>query len=211
MVFSFFRKHKEHHELKQKVNKINQSLGVSFGNIKNDMKNISSWLHTFKGHHDDHKSQFNLISHRLSRLENSLVSLQEVVRQLNIKGELVAQTEKKIEEAQPEKFEEESDSFNNSVWDSLTETQQKICWKLAMLQKELPDQWISLKYLAQELYPERDYNQVRSTISQFISALEELGFVKRRRKGKQAYVFSSKKNPCSKGKKKIKATIKTKN
>jgi hypothetical protein len=86
--------------------------------------------------------------------------------------------------------------MEDSLWEFLTETQQRLCWKLAALQKEMPDQWISLKYLAQELYPDKDYNQVRSTLSQFIAGLEELGIVKRKRKGKQAYIFSTKKNPC---------------
>ena len=83
------------------------------------------------------------------------------------------------------------------IWLELTETQQKLCWKIAVLQKELPNEWLSLKYLAQEMYPDRDYASVRSTVSQFIAQLEDLGFVKRRRKGRQAYVCSTDKNPCT--------------
>jgi chromosome segregation ATPase len=205
MVFSFFRRGTEHKALKHKVEKINSSISHSFKNIKDDMSHIGTWLGHFKGKHDDHEKQFNILLRRISRLESSVAALQDSMGEEELEQEEI---EEEVEEA-VENIEEQ-EGFGDSVWDTLTETQQKICWKLALLQKEVPDQWISLKYLAQELYPEKDYNQVRSTISQFIGALEELGFVKRRRKGKQAYVFSTKKNPCYGKKKKAESKIKTK-
>ena len=82
-----------------------------------------------------------------------------------------------------------------SSWMELTETQQKLCWKIAALQKEMPNEWISLKALAQDMYPDKEYSSVRSTICQFVSQLEEMGFIKRRRKGRQTYVSSTEKNP----------------
>ncbi|MEK6817019.1 MAG: hypothetical protein AABY09_05370, partial [Nanoarchaeota archaeon] len=124
----------------------------------------------------------------------------------SIEAQLENLSQNDVEEISEDEEEDELPStltLDKSSWDSLTETHQKICLQIAAVQKELPNQWISLKYLAQEMYPDKGYNQVRSTLSQYISSLEDLGYVKRMRKGKQAYVFSTTKNPCLKEKKKV--------
>jgi len=187
MVFSFFRKRTQK-EINSKFEEINSGLKKSFSHIKKDMAHVSGWVNHFKGKHDDHESQFRILLNRINRLENMMLDL------------TAGETEEVKEEIEEEV--EEEMGIEEGVWDSLTLTQQKILWKLARLQKELPDQWISLKYLAQEMYPDKEYAAVRSTLSQFISQLEEFGFIKRKRKGKLAYVSSTKKNPALKKKKK---------
>ena len=67
----------------------------------------------------------------------------------------------------------------------------------------MPDQWISLKYLAEELYPDKEYGAIRSTLSQFVTALEEMGFVKERERQAGLHYFNTyqslpeKKNACN--------------
>lgn len=169
-----------------RMDSFEKSVQQSFNNLRKDMEHISKLLHHFNTTNQKQVKDIHSIEKRLYLLEHSLSKAS---------GKLVESEE--IEEAAEGASSDEQDE---AMWDTLTETQQKLCWKLAVLQKEMPGQWISLKYLAQELYPDKEYGFIRSTLSQFVSALEEMGFVKRKRKGKQAYIISTDKNPCLKKK-----------
>jgi DNA-binding transcriptional ArsR family regulator len=175
MAFLFFGR-------KKKLDILHQNLKNSFTNIKKDIKKAHirvSGLYHIK---DDHHDKLNSIITRLEVLET-------LFNKLKIK-------EKHIQE-------EVEERISSTLIDDLTDKQKIFCQRLAALQKENPDQWISLKYLSQEIYPNKNYPQIRSTVSQYVTFLEELGIVKRRRKGKQAYVRSTKKNPFFKKKKNI--------
>ena len=205
MIFSFLKRGREHKELKLKVENMHNTIHSSFNYIKSDLSSIGSWLNHFKAKHENHDEKYAFLLARINKLESALYDIRDYL-EADEDSQKIKEPQKLIEIEEKEFVNEEDEDpleFNESVWDTLTETQQKICWKLALLQKETPEQWISLKYLAQELYPYKDYNQVRSTVSQFISGLEDLGFVKRRRKGKLAYIYSTKKNPCYGKKKKL--------
>jgi len=181
----------------QRIDKLNTSVKSSFNNLRKDMEHVSKLLHHYDNSFANHDRQFEMLAKRLMALEEMIGELKEGAP-LNIQQEL-EETEEEYQQEQEAPI-KQGPLIEDTLWESLTETQQKLCWKMAALQKEMPDQWISLKYLAQELYPDKDYNIVRSTLSQFIAGLEELGIVKRKRKGKQAYVFSTDKNPCNKKK-----------
>ena len=45
-----------------------------------------------------------------------------------------------------------------------------------------------MKHLSEELYPEKEYNDVRSMISDYVNLLNEYGLVKKTRKGRQIFV-----------------------
>lgn len=171
---------------------LNNHVSEAFGNVRRDMGHISKWIDHFKNKHDDHEKQFQILHNRLNKFEMML-------------AELSNNSDKDLEET----FVEEDKSMpQSSQWESLTETQQKLCWLVARLQSEMPNQWISLKYLAQEIYPDKDYNKVRSTLSSYINVLEEIGYIERKRNGKQTYVYSTKRNPCTTGKIKMKVKMK---
>ncbi len=191
MIFSFFKK-RDVSEKKFEV--LHSSVSDAFSNIKKDMGHVSKWISHFKNKHDDHEKQFNILHNRLNKIERKL-------------GELSSLEDDDLEET----FEVEKSLPLSSQWDSLTETQQKLCWLVSRLQSEMPNQWISLKYLAQEIYPEKDYGKVRSTLSSYINVLEELGYIERKRNGKQTYVFSTARNPCHSGKIKMKVKVKDEN
>ncbi len=174
------------------VSQIHSRLDQNFSRVREDMNAIGKWVHHFKSKHDDHDKMFKIIMKRLNSIEAQLEGLSQN------DGKEISGSEEEEEDELPSTL-----TLGKTSWDSLTDTHQKICLQIAAVQKELPNQWISLKYLAQEMYPDKGYNQVRSTLSQYISGLEDLGYVKRMRKGKQAYVFSTAKNPCLKEKKKV--------
>ncbi|MFA5887607.1 MAG: hypothetical protein WC852_02765 [Candidatus Nanoarchaeia archaeon] len=179
-----------------KTDALEKSVQQSFGNLRKDMEHISKLLHYFNAANQKQSKQLAMIERRLKAVETIKVKASE---------------EELVENEEDEAAERASSiEDDENLWDSLTETQQKLCWKLAALQKEMPDQWISLKYLAQELYPDKEYGAIRSTLSQFVTALEEMGFVKRKRKGKQAYIISTNTNPCLKRKMPVLDVVKQK-
>ena len=168
------------------LDEIHSRMNSSFTRIRDDMEKVSSWINHFNEKNDNHDNQFKRLQARMDRIENSVLELQSMMYSPE-KEETELKEDIKLE---PEQVEEE-----DVAWMELTETQQKLCWKIAALQKEMPNEWISLKSLAQEMYPQKEYSSVRSTICQFVSQLEEMGFVKRRRRGRQTYVSSTEKNP----------------
>ena len=170
----------------------------SFSNIKHDMNHISSWINHFKDKHETQDKKHELHESNYSELLSRIVKLEKSINK---------------QETQELNFEdlesvEEMPLINNNELhlESLTDTERKICWVLSKLKKESPDGWISLKTLGTEMYPDKEYHKIRSAISQFISSLEEQGFVLRKRKRKQAFVFLKELK-----KEKKKAKIKAKN
>ena len=97
-------------------------------------------------------------------------------------------------------FKEESFSLPNpnksfDLFDHLTDKQKVYCQVLASLHKESPNKWISQKIVARELYPDKEYNRIRTMVTQYLAHLEELGYVKKRIKGNFSYVMSTDLNP----------------
>lgn len=179
----FFTNSSAANQKQDRLEVLDKSVQQSFTNLRKDMEHISKLLHYFNSTNQKQAKQLLLLEKRMKSVEFSICKAS---------GEELAE----IEENEEAAGRTSSNMDDETVWETLTESQQKLCWKLAALQKEMPDQWISLKYLAQELYPDKEYGAIRSTLSQFVSALEEMGFVKRKRKGKQAYIISTKSNPC---------------
>lgn len=179
----------------ERIDTLSKNVQQSFLKLRKDMEHISKLLHYYDKKHNDHDAKFSLLIKKINYLEAALQELSNERPSLKNEINQIIETEKDISNTE-QTLQDSTTPIMDTIWDNLTETQQKLCWKLAALEKEMPNQWISLKYLAQELYPDKDYASIRSTLSQFIANLEELGLVKRKRKGKQAYVISTNKNPC---------------
>ena len=73
-------------------------------------------------------------------------------------------------------------------WEDLTTIQQNIFLRLGLLQIESSQKRIAMKHLSEELYPEKEYNDVRSMISDYINLLNEYGLIKKTRKGRQIFL-----------------------
>jgi len=157
---------------------IQESVKNSFLNVREDMAHISKWISHFKLKHDDHEQKINSINSRLDNIE-------KILEQLEGDSSILEEKEEKV---RVEELKEDIPSFPASQWDELTDTQKKVCWFISKLTKESTNGWVASKVLAREMYPTKEYIKTRSTVSQFISTLEEHGFVQRRRNGKQAYV-----------------------
>lgn len=165
MVWWLFKKHKEQHSF-DLLKRIENGLIHSFSLIKEDMITVTKKL----DHHDNHIKD---IHRRLDILENSIAQLRP--------------GEPEIQEHEPEP------EGKQLVWEDLTDVQQSLFWRLGTLQIEANQPWVSIKYLTEELYPNKDYRSVRSMISDYINILVDYGLLKKSRKGRQTYTALTKK------------------
>jgi len=176
MAFWLFKKKKKE-EGSEHIESLHHSLKSSFSNLKVDMKNISDWIGVL-----DEKDQQQ--DQELSKLKNRIISLEAKV------GGLVENLEEEevIEEPVAEKLEEIQYRVSAMLtsFQSLTDTQKRLFKTLFFLQKEKNWKWILLKDLANELYPTRSYSAVRSTISDYLGLLEEVGLSQRKRVSRQS-------------------------
>ncbi len=180
-MFNFFKREKKDAKLAETISTMQESLKKSFTNIKKDFSMVDGHNKTFhekhKKHasdHAEHRNNIQILSERLKSIEESLGILKEI--------EIVDEEVREEAEADFGELEE------------MTEVSQKICYVLAALQKENKGM-VTLKTLAEEIYPGKEYAKIRSTISQYTTELEELGYVQKRKKGKQVYIKSTEKNP----------------
>ncbi len=179
MIFDLFRKKSDSTASEVRIMKHN--IEASFSKLREEMDKISSWIHHFNEKHHEHDDDKENLHKRLQSIEKFIEQLKiyNILSKQNIKQEQIL----------------EKPQLDISPWDSLSQSQKNICYILAALNSENPDSWISLKQLAQEIYPSKKYESVRSTMSEFTTILEELGYLKKKRIGKQTYVISTDKNP----------------
>ena len=173
----------------KKIANLSNSIKDSFSNIKQDINQIFKYIETLNKEIQDRHSKHE------SKHEEHSERFNEVIQRLDLLEDIINNPKKtKLDENWLDKKPKE----DISSWDELTDVQKIICFKLASLQKENKDLWIPFKNIVRELYPDKDYDAVRSMITQYTYILEELGYVKRRRKGRQTYLKSTEKNPYSK-------------
>ena len=178
-MFSFFKRGREDHS--KKIEQIKISIKNSFLNVKQDMNHLVKSIEHSHNKHNEHSTRFN---HLLERLE--------IIERAIINTKLSGKTEE-ITSIKPKSTRTKIDTS----WEGLTDIQKLICFKLAALQKESPNIWIPFKNFTREVYPTKDQKAVKSTISEYTDLLEELGFLKKKRKGRQTYLKSTDKNPYS--------------
>lgn len=194
-MFWFFKKKKEDHG--EKIKEIHTLVHNSISNVNENLHHVGRWIGHFKERQSKHEMSLKEIERRISRIEQDILKIQEVE---------LKYTQPRVVAQGTINLQEEKESPKTDEWDILTEVQKILCYKLAAIEKETPQKWVSLKYLAQEVYPDKNYESIRSTISEYTSNLEELGFLKKKRKGKQTFIVSTEKNPYvnKKEKKKLK-------
>jgi len=175
MVFSFF---KRRGDFENRIKSLKNSLVLSFENIKKDMDHVHGKITNV---HSLHHSK--LLEHE-TRLINMEQKLDMLINLLNTKEQIKTPTEMKLTSEEMEKIKE--------VVNTLTDTQKKSFILLFQLQTQLNNKDISFKSIAKILYPEKKYNSVRSTISEYFTILYELGLVNKKRRGKESTVSVSK-------------------
>ena len=172
-MFWIFKK-KEDKKAHQKIDHIHKILKNSFKNVKEDIEELGNWQKSLEHSHKEYKYKIEEFNLRLVKIESLLFSLNKT---------------QKIEEKQIKttKKEENTQRHSDLILDLLTSTQLDIFTKIYYLQKQIGTK-ISYKSLSKILYGEKSYNEVRSTISEYITFLEEHGLIKKFRKGRESYV-----------------------
>ncbi len=167
----FFRKKEE----AEHVPKINAALKSSFSNVKRDILH----LHTNLSTHQEHTSKkFQDFEQRIKYLELALKSSQQYVLRASKKEELIQE--------ETEEIPDEETTLN--FLKGLPQAELKLFRALYELQLSLNAKHISYKSLASYIYPGKDYNSIRSTITQFVLRLYTEGLVDKQRIGKETYV-----------------------
>ena len=175
----------------RRVEELESSIKNSFQNMRSDMSQVSQWITHFKTKHEDHTKKIGDLHSRLAVLEDLLAAKGAVLGNQDQKVRVLGVEEDDEEEENNPigtEVENSSSSPTQTQWEELTPTLRIVCKKLDGLKKESPRGWVSMKAITREMYPTKDYSDMRSTISQFISTLEVHGFVERKRVGKQAFV-----------------------
>ena len=164
-----------------------ETIKKSFTNIKTDVSNLQE------------KTVTN--QEQIKELQNILGYLNESIKTINNRIENIyprpARQSRRIEEREPiqEDLAEqeqltysETKSTKKLFIEKLTEVQEEILKKVIALQRESPNKLISAKDVAQEMYPESQYAQVRPMISSYLDILEEFGYLKKIRKRRQVFI-----------------------
>ncbi len=166
---------------------ISENLKNSFVRVKTDIKVVRDWLSYFKTKDDEYEERFKAIESSVDELSEVLAYLTEkeqeapqpqIIREKPTREEPYYAIEEKIPSQQQPR----------SILDDLTETQRAIFLRLAAFQRESGQEWTSLKALAHDIYPDKLYDKVRSTLSEYVGLLIDTGLIKKTRRGKQTYL-----------------------
>ena len=163
---------------------INSNLKESFARIKRDIQATRDWITYFKDHEADHEV-------RLKDIESKLEEIGQVLEYMQQAQE--THEKKKIDRVVIVDEEEESENAKNEempakILNDLTDTQKAIFLRLGTLLYESSQEWITTKALAQEIYPDKSYDKVRSTLSEYAGILIESGLIRKKRRGKLTYI-----------------------
>ena len=180
-IFDFLFKKKEAEDITTEINK---SLKNSFSNVKKDILNL------YENNAEQNSitnSRFAAIEKRLERIEANSSVLSSYIREIKkyheAKEEVIEEPEEELEVQRLN----EQDNIGN-VLKNLPRAELKLFIALHELQQNLNAKQISYKSLASYLYPEKEYNSIRSTITQFILRLYTEGMIDKQRIGKETYV-----------------------
>ena len=196
MSFWFFKRKEE--DLAKKLNAymqpIESSLKSSFSRIKQDMSVLSkSQKQIIEDSAYQKEINYQIID-RLEAIEQKLGIIEsepkENIHQITrIKQVQETQNSTKTPQQGQVPQGQYYQKFNADPWDSLTPVQRAILTKIGLLMTEGGQESIPIKYLAEELYPKKDYEDVRSMLSTYIDILIEFGLLTKKRKGRQTYVY----------------------
>jgi chromosome segregation ATPase len=173
-MFGWFKKRDD-----KRVDELESSIKNSFQNMRTDMSHVSKWITHFKTKHEEHHTKIEDLHKRIELLEELLAVKNAVSSKIPQKV--------RVKEENLDELEEELPEISNEK--ELPEAQMRVCECLAALQREEPNSWSSLPKLAAEVYPGRDYEQVRSAILQLVNVLEAEGFVAKKKVRKSVYVY----------------------
>lgn len=166
----FFRKKEEFN----KWGHLHKTLTQSFSHIKHDVSLINGKLLESFESHKAHKKDILILHRRLSRIESVMENL--------ILEYSKSKKEKQLVRLPPDDLIHED---VDTKLQNLTNLQKSILVNLSIIRDESSKEWVSMRDLAQEMYPNKKYSKIKSLISAYSDLLVDLGLMKKERKGKE--------------------------
>ena len=168
----FFNKHDyvKKEEFNEDSRNLQDKLRRAFSKIKNNFYEV------YKSD-EKLKHGMDLMNLKLESIEKQLSLLQQQ-----------AISQQSIEDLPKEEDEEELTLFQD-----LTHTQLSLVGTMLKLKMITKQDWIPVKSIAKEYYPDHDYNNVKGILSQYTEILLELGLIKKKRYGMLMNVSFTKK------------------
>ena len=166
-----------HKELKQ----LDASLTVSFSNLKNDISKQASMLKQIKS--------------RIGKHEELIQQLRKDIEVLH--GQQKTQQIKHISDKsafgnRSEKSTERSVSVRRTPNAGLTPLHLELLKRILLLQMENGKRAVSMRELAAEVYPTKEYARIKSTLSEYVGKLHNAGLVEKMQKGRLYLSYTEK-------------------
>ena len=189
-IMWFIKKKDDNH----KWRKLHHTLTKSFNNIKQDVSHIHKKIDT---HHYSNKDEVKILTNRVKRLE---ILYEQLV--------LDYSKNKKEQQLKTYTIGNSSEKENQDQISSLTNLQKSIIVNLYLLSTESSHEWVSMREISQELYPDKKYSKIKSLLSAYTDLLVDLNLIKKERKGRETYLSLTSKAQVIVQKTKIKKTTK---
>ncbi|MEK6903926.1 MAG: hypothetical protein AABW64_04765 [Nanoarchaeota archaeon] len=188
MVWFFKKKRESEISYQKEIALIHDNLKDSFLRIKQDIKIMKDWI----SHLNDRD---NIQVQELKELQSRVEGMNEVVSYTFLSQQKETEKEVQRQKSIPEVSTVFSPPAERSfdLVEELTDTQKSMFYRAGLLLKESGQEWLALKSLASDLYPEREYDQVRSTTSEYVNVLVDNGLLDKKRRGKHTLVSLTKK------------------
>jgi len=173
----------------QDLLRVHENLKQSFIKIRQDISVVQDWISHLN---DKDKIKESKIKEIESRLEGVGEALSYAVLATEQKEEM-PQEETDHAFLLSATTEVEQQEGHQKILNDLTDTQKSMFYRAGMLLKESGQEWITIKALASDLYPNKEYDKVRSTASEYIGILIDAALLNKKRRGKQTYITLTKK------------------
>jgi len=173
---------------KREFSSLIESIKSSFSNVKNDISNIKTKTNSTEQEIQEIHNVIGYLNQSLQELTNKISAGQSRREEKDLRGH--EGTESPIssqEEDFRQRFPKGLSGFTKGgslvaerLWDNLTNVQRSLVINLNSVLQEEGKEWISMKHISQELYPEKDYSDIKAMISNYTDVLDELGFIEKK-------------------------------
>jgi len=153
----------------RKVKHLEKKVSTSFSKVKQDMEQMNLLIERTHNSHKEHET-------RLQKIEETLSTILFDMQTIKMGKDVINKVQKPVEVDYTE------------VLDGLTEVQKTIFATIFTIQERSGSRKVSLKSVAQLVYPGKEYQKVRSVLSEYSNTLEGWGLVSKERKGKEVYL-----------------------
>lgn len=154
---------------------------------------IKAELANLKTAQDGVAGIFEKLSRHSDDIQNNIAAIDSLQKQITTINETLERLSATLEKPQATLSPTMPTLLSTSDTEEFTHLQEAtliIFWQLA---GKGSDQWISIKSLVKTIYPDQDYNRVRTTIFEYMRIFEELGLIQRVKRGNKTYIALTKK------------------